>query len=34
MAFTVTNLPNDTYDVYVYLLTTTSSGHTGNTDGL
>ncbi len=30
IAFTFTNLPNDTYDVYVYVLQQVSSGHNGN----
>ena len=32
ITFTVTNLPNDTYDVYVYMLTQTSSGTHGNAE--
>ena len=32
IAFTVTNLPNDTYDVYIYLLQQVSSGHNGNAE--
>jgi autotransporter-associated beta strand protein len=32
ITFTVTNLPNDTYDVYVYMLTQVSTGTKGNVE--